>query len=132
MHFGHNVSKVNPKMMGYVHSERDDIHIIDLEKTVKKLDKACRFVRETVANGGEILFVGNETVKEEAERCNMPYLTSVPSAIFVVGELNIPIIAILDTNCDPDGVDYVIPGNDEGVRAIKLITSKIADAILNT
>jgi len=117
--------------MEYIHSERDDIHIISLEKTVEKLDEACKFVREIIADGGEILFIGNETVKEEAERCNMPYLTSVPSAIFVVGELNVPIIAILDTNCDPDGVDYVIPGNDDAIRSIQLITSKIADAVLN-
>jgi len=127
--------------MEYIHSERErtegePIHIIDLEKTVEKLDEACQFVREIIADGGEILFIGTkkqaqEVIKEEAKRCNMPYLTSVPSAIFVVGELNIPIIAILDTNCDPDGVDYVIPGNDDAIRSIQLITSKIADTILN-
>lgn len=209
VHFGHQTRRWNPKMAKYIFTERNGIYIIDLQKTVKKLEEAYAFVREIAANGEEILFVGTkkqaqESIKEEAERCNMPYVNArwlggmltnfntiklrikrlaqlkameengtfdllpkkevvklklqieklekflggitemrrMPAAMFVVDprkekiavaearKLGIPIIAIVDTNCDPDLIDYVIPGNDDAIRAIKLIAGAIADAVL--
>lgn len=209
VHFGHQTRRWNPKMAPYIFTERNGIYIIDLQKTVKKLEEAYMFVRDTAANGGEILFVGTkkqagDSVKEEAERCGMHYVNArwlggmltnfktmrtriarlnqlqkmqadgtfdllpkkeviklqleiaklekylggvkemkkLPGALFVVDsrkeknaiaearKLNIPIVAIVDTNCDPDEIDYVIPGNDDAIRAIKLISQTMANAVL--
>jgi len=209
VHFGHQTRRWNPKMARYIYTERNGIYIIDLQETVRKLEEAYRFVKETVQNGGTILFVGTkkqaqETVREEAERCGMFYVNQrwlggtltnfqtiksrlkrlaeldemeargvlerlpkkealqlrkekqklerfltgirrmdrLPSALFVIDprkekiavsearKLGIKVVAIVDTNCDPDEVDYVIPGNDDAIRAVRLITHKIADAVL--
>ncbi len=209
VHFGHQTRRWNPKMRDYIYTERNGIYIIDLQKTVKKIDEAYSFVRELAENNGTILFVGTkkqaqESIKDEAERCNMYYVNErwlggmltnfktirsrvhrlvelekmeeegrfqvlpkkevtrlmkekeklqkylggikemdkLPDAIFVVDSrkekiavkeahnLSIPIIGIVDTNCDPDEIDYPIPGNDDAIRAVKLITSKITDAVL--
>ncbi len=209
VHFGHQTRRWNPKMAPYIYMERNGIYIIDLQKTVKKLEEAYNFVRETSANGGNILFVGTkkqaqEAVKEEAERVGMYYVNArwlggmltnfrtmrgridrlaqlrkmqedgtfdilpkkevikltaeiaklekylggvkemkrLPSALFIVDprkernaiaearKLHIPVVAIVDTNCDPDEVDYVIPGNDDAIRAIKLISQAMANAVV--
>ena len=211
VHFGHQTRRWNPKMAEYIFTERNGIYIIDLQKTVKKLEEAYQFVRDTVAEGGEILFVGTKkqaqlSVKEEAQRCGMPYVDArwlggmltnfrtirrridrlnqlrkmaedgtfdmlpkkeviklngeieklekflggiqhmkkAPAALFIVDprkeriavaeakKLNIPIVAIVDTNCDPDEIDYVIPGNDDAIRAVKLIASAMASAVLES
>ncbi len=209
VHFGHQTRRWNPKMAPYIFTERNGIYIIDLQKTVKKLEEAYMFVREIAADGGEVLFVGTkkqaqDSVKEEAERCNMPFVNArwlggmltnfntiqrrikrlaqlktmeadgtfdllpkkevvklklqieklekflggitemkkQPAAMFIVDprkeriavleakKLGIPIVAIVDTNCDPDEVDYVIPGNDDAIRAVKLIAGAMADAVI--
>ena len=209
VHFGHQTRRWNPKMAEYIFTERNGIYIIDLQKTVKKIEEAYMFIRDVVAEGGTVLFVGTkkqaqEAIKEEAERAEMYYVNmrwlggmltnfktikrsvnklhslnkmtedgtfdmltkkevaarmkemgdleknlggikdmkTLPSALFVVDpkkeanavnearKLGIPVVAIVDTNCDPDEVDYVIPGNDDAIRAIKLIASVMADAVL--
>ena len=210
VHFGHQTRRWNPKMATYYRStERNGIYIIDLQKTVKKLDEAYNFVRDTAAQGGEILFVGTkkqaqESIRDEATRCGMHYVNArwlggmmtnfrtirkridrmeqlktmqedgtfdllpkkevvklelemakldkylggvknmkaLPKAMFIVDphkeriavsearKLNIPIVAIVDTNCDPDEIDYVIPGNDDAIRAVKLISGAMASAVL--
>jgi len=209
VHFGHQTRRWNPKMAEYIFTERNGIYIIDLQKTVKKVEEAYLFVRDIAMNGESILFVGTkkqaqESIKEEAERCGQFYVNvrwlggmltnfktiqgrinrlnelismeqegifdvlpkkeviklkaemeklekylggikgmkKLPGALFVVDpkkeriavlearKLGIPIVAIVDTNCDPDEVDYVIPGNDDAIRAIKLIAGKIADAVI--
>ena len=209
VHFGHQTRRWNPKMAPYIYTERNGIYIIDLQKTVKKLEEAYSFVRELAANGQSILFVGTkkqaqDAIKEEAERCGQFYVNArwlggmltnfktmrtriarlnqlqkmqaagtfdllpkkeviklqleiaklekylggvkemkkLPGALFVVDsrkeknaiaearKLNIPIVAIVDTNCDPDEIDYVIPGNDDAIRAIKLISQTMANAVL--
>lgn len=209
VHFGHQPRRWNPKMAKYIFTERNGIYIIDLQKTVKKLDEAYNFVRDIAAEGGDILFVGTkkqaqESVREEAVRCGMHYVNArwlggmltnfrtirrridrmeqinkmredgtfemlpkkevakleleleklekflggvktmdkLPKAMFIVDprkeriavsearKLNIPIVAIVDTNCDPDEIDYVIPGNDDAIRAVKLIAGAMADAVL--
>ena len=209
VHFGHHTRRWNPKMAEYIFTERNGIYIIDLQKTVGKVDEAYMFVRELAANGGKILFVGTkkqaaDAVKEEAERCGMYYVNvrwlggmltnyktirnsikrlesleamkengtfallpkkevavlekemsdlnnnlggikempGLPDAIFIVDpkkehnavleakKLGIPVVAIVDTNCDPDDADYIIPGNDDAIRAIKLISSVLADAVI--
>ncbi|MBQ8919514.1 MAG: 30S ribosomal protein S2 [Acidaminococcaceae bacterium] len=209
VHFGHQTRRWNPKMAKYIFTERNGIYIIDLQKTVKKVDEAYNFIRETAQNGGSILFVGTkkqaqEAMKEEALRCNQYYVNErwlggmmtnfktiqkrvarlrqlekmeedgtfdvlpkkevlglrhemeklnknlggikdmkkLPAALFVVDprkehiavlearKLNIPIVATVDTNCDPDEVDYVIPANDDAIRAVRLLASKMADAVL--
>ena len=209
VHFGHQIRRWNPKMKGYIFTERNGIYIIDLQKTVKKIEDAYEFVKNISAEGGYILFVGTkkqaqESIQEEAERCGMYYvnqrwlggmltnfktirkridrlhklekmeeeglfevlpkkevlnlrrekdrleknlggikdMTELPQAIFIVDprkeriaiqearKLQIPIIAIVDTNCDPDEVDYIIPGNDDAIRAVKLLTEKMADAVI--
>ena len=208
VHFGHQTRRWNPKMAEYIYMERNGIYIIDLQKTVKKLDEAYNFVRDIAANGESILFVGTkkqaqDAVREEAQRVGMYYVNArwlggmltnfktmrtridrlaqlrkmqedgtfdmlpkkevikltneilklekylggvkemkkLPGALFVVDprkehnaiaearKLHIPIIAIVDTNCDPDEVDYVIPGNDDAIRAIRLISSAMASAV---
>ena len=208
VHFGHQTKRWNPKMAPYIYTDRNGIHIIDLQQTVKYLDKAYNEMRDVAAEG-DILFVGTkkqaqESIKSEAERCGMPYVNSrwlggtltnfrtirrriarlnqlmqmredgtfdmltkkevskyegeiakfekflggiknmerLPAALFVVDtkkehiavkeaqRLGIPIFAIVDTNCDPDEIDVIIPGNDDAIRAVKLITSTMADAII--
>ncbi len=209
VHFGHQTRRWNPKMARYIFTERNGIYIIDLQKTVKKLDEAYLFVRDIAAEGGDILFVGTkkqaaDSVKEEAERCGMHFVNArwlggmmtnfntirrriqrlaqlhqmaedgtfellpkkeviklnleieklekylggiknmqkLPAALFIVDprkeriavaeakKLGIPIIAIVDTNCDPDEIDYVIPGNDDAIRAVKLIAGAMASAVI--
>ena len=178
VHFGHQTRRWNPKMAEYIFTERNGIYIIDLQKTVKKVEEAYYFVRDIAASGEDILFVGTkkqaqDSIKEEAERVGMYYvnarwlggmLTNFKTiqkrierlaqinqmeedvnnigAMFVVDprkekiaiaeakKLNIPVVAIVDTNCDPDEVDYVIPGNDDAIRAVKLIASTMANAII--
>ncbi len=209
VHFGHQTRRWNPKMADYIFTERNGIYIIDLQKTVKKIEEAYEFIKETVMEGGTVLFVGTkkqaqESIKEEAERCGMFYVNQrwlggmltnfktirkridrlhelekmreeglydvlpkkeviklnneeeklkknlsgiknmkdLPDVMFVVDprkekiavaearKLGIPVVAIVDTNCDPDEVDYVIPGNDDAIRAVKLLTEKMADAVL--
>ena len=210
VHFGHRAKKWNPKMKPYIFTERNGIHIIDLQQTLTSLEEAYELVRDTVANGGNVLFVGTkrqsqETIQQEAERATMPYvnqrwlggtltnwstirkrieqlkrfeteregdetaiiltkkerlirdrmieklqmrlgglrfMTRLPELLFIVdvrreytavkesNTLNIPIVALVDTNCDPDTIDYVIPANDDAIRAIKLLAGKIADAAL--
>lgn len=209
VHFGHQTRRWNPKMSEYIFVERNDIYIIDLQKTVKKFEQAYEAVSNIAKNGGKILFVGTKkqaqaAIKEEAQRCRMFYVNErwlggmltnfktirtritrlktlekmeengtfdllpkkevtllmnekeklerniggikemeeLPDMLFVVDSkkeeiaikearsLGIPIVAIVDTNCDPDEVDYVIPGNDDAIRAVKLIAGKIADAVI--
>ena len=209
VHFGHQTRRWNPKMAPYIYTERNGIYIIDLQKTVKKLEEAYSFVRETSANGGNILFVGTkkqaqDAIKEEAARCGGYYVNArwlggmltnfrtmrtridrlaqlrkmeedgtfamlpkkeviqhqaeiaklekylggvkemkkLPGCLFIVDprkernaiaearKLNIPIVAIVDTNCDPDEIDYVIPGNDDAIRAIRLIAATMANAAI--
>ena len=209
VHFGHQTRRWNPKMAPYIYTERNGIYIIDLQKTVKKLEEACNFVRETTANGGNILFVGTkkqaqDAIREEAAGCGGYYVNSrwlggmltnfrtmrsridrlaqlkkmeedgtfamlpkkeiikhqgeieklekylggvkemkqIPAAMFIVDphkernaiaeakKLGIPVVAIVDTNCDPDEVDYAIPSNDDATRAIRLITHCVAMAAL--
>jgi small subunit ribosomal protein S2 len=208
-HFGHQTGRWHPRMKNYIFTKRNGIHIIDLEKTAVMLDEACEFVRQVVAEGGTILFVGTkkqaqESISLEAQRCGMFYvdqrwlggmltnfatiqaridhlvrqedqlargefgrlskkevlkiqeeidklnrqmggikeMTSLPSAIFIVDpikekialaeakRMGIPVVAIVDTNCNPDEIDQPIPANDDAIRAIKLISSKIAESVL--
>jgi small subunit ribosomal protein S2 len=209
VHFGHRTRKWNPRMKPFIFTERNGIHIIDLAQTVAALDTVYNLVRDTVAKGGVILFVGTkrqaqESIQKEAERCGMPYInqrwlggtltnwktikdrinelkkleqrrdagdferltkkeglilsreivklqdrlggiremTKLPDLVYVVDVrredtavhesniLEVPVVALVDTNCDPGGVDYVIPANDDAIRAIKLLTARIADAVL--
>ena len=209
VHFGHQTRRWNPKMARYIFTERNGIYIIDLQKTVKKIDEAYAFLRETAAAGKSVLFVGTKkqaqaSIKEEAERCGQYYVNErwlggmmtnfktiqtriarlkeleqmeqdgtfevltkkevqvlrhemdklekylggikdmhkLPGALFIVDprkeriavsearKLHIPIVAIVDTNCDPDEIDYVIPGNDDAIRAVKLLTNIAAEAVL--
>ena len=209
VHFGHQTRRWNPKMASYIYTERNGIYIIDLQKTVKKLEEAYNFVRDLAASGETLLFVGTkkqaqDAIKEEAERVGMYYVNArwlggmltnfktmrtridrltqlkkmqedgtfdmlpkkeviklmgemeklekylggvkkmnkLPGALFVVDprkehnaisearKLGIPIVAIVDTNCDPDEVDYVIPANDDAIRAIRLIASTMANAVI--
>jgi len=208
VHFGHRTNKWNPGMRPYIFTERNGIHIIDLQQTVKAINVAYNIIRDSVSNGGVVMFVGTkrqaqETVRDEAMRCGMPFVTErwlggmltnwstmhqriveldrmeklfatgdiekltkkealliqreinrlnlrlsgvrtmarVPDLIFVIDVereyaavheanlLKIPVIALVDTNCDPSFVDYVIPSNDDAIRAIKLMVSKMADAV---
>ncbi|CAM3749613.1 30S ribosomal protein S2 [Alkalicoccus chagannorensis] len=209
VHFGHQTRRWNPKMDRYIFTERNGIYIIDLQKTVKKVDEAFNFVRDLAAQGGTVLFVGTkkqaqDSVAEEAERAGMYYINQrwlggtltnfetirkriarlkqleqmeedgtfdvlpkkevvllrkemerlekflggikemdkLPDALFIIDprkeriavaeahKLEIPIVGIVDTNCDPDEIDYVIPGNDDAIRAVRLLTAKMADAII--
>lgn len=209
VHFGHQTRRWNPKMAPYIFTDRNGIYIIDLQKTVKKVEEAYNFVKQVAGDGDTILFVGTkkqaqESVREEAERCGMFFVNQrwlggmltnfqtirrridrlhelekmeangtlevlpkkevaelmhekeklnkflggikdmrrLPGALFVIDprkeriavaearKLGIPIVAIVDTNCDPDEVDYVIPGNDDAIRAVRLLTGKMADAVL--
>lgn len=209
VHFGHQTKRWNPKMKEYIFTSRDDIYIIDLQKTAKKIEEAYAALKQIAENGGKVLFVGtrkqaSEATKEEAIRSDSYYVTErwlggtltnfktirrrvkrlediekmekdgtfdllpkkeviglrkeydklnkllcgiremhkLPSAMFIVDpskediaikearKLNIPVFGIVDTNCDPDMVDYVIPGNDDAIRAVKLIVAKMADAVI--
>jgi len=209
VHFGHQTRRWNPKMAPYIFTERNGIYIIDLQKTVRKVEDAYNFVRDMVADGKTILFVGTkkqaqESVRDEAQKCGMFFVNQrwlggmltnyqtirkridrlrelekmetegvldvltkkevarlmgekdklqrflggikdmkeLPGALFVIDprkeriavaearKLGIPIVGIVDTNCDPDEIDYIIPGNDDAIRAVKLLTSKVADAVL--
>ncbi len=209
VHFGHRTRRWNPKMKPFIFTERNGIHIIDLQQTIQAIDEAYAMVRDTVAQGGTVLFVGTkrqaqETIAQQAQRCGMPYVNQrwlggtltnwrtmrsrieylrdlearrdageferlpkkealklnreiealnerfgglkemrrLPDLLFIVdvrreetavreaNALNIPIIAMVDTNCDPDRIDLVIPANDDAIRAIKLIISRMADAVL--
>jgi small subunit ribosomal protein S2 len=209
VHFGHQTRRWNPKMAEYIFTERNGIYIIDLQKTVKKVEEAYYFIREVAMSGQSVLFVGTKkqaqgSIKEEAERADQFFVNArwlggmltnfktirrrierlkelmqmeqegvfdvlpkkeviklrgemeklekylggikdmkdIPGALFVVDprkeriailearKLGIPVVAIVDTNCDPDEVDYVIPGNDDAIRAVKLIAAKVADAII--
>lgn len=208
-HFGHLTGHWHPRMKSYIFTQRNGIHIIDLEQTVTMLDRACTYVRELVSSGQSVLLVGTkkqaqEIIEEETKRCGMYYvnqrwlggmltnfatiqaridylvrledrrdkgeldhlskkekmkvekeiarlnkllggfkeMTTLPGAIFIVDptkekialaetkKVGIPIVAVVDTNCDPTGIDYLIPANDDAIKAIKLICSKIADAVL--
>ncbi|HLU21876.1 30S ribosomal protein S2 [Lederbergia graminis] len=209
VHFGHQTRRWNPKMKKYIFTERNGIYIIDLQKTVKKVEEAYNFMRELGENNGKVLFVGTkkqaqDSVKEEAERAGHYYVNhrwlggtltnfetiqkridrlkaiekmeedgtfdvlpkkevvmlkkehdklvkflggikdmkGLPDAMFIIDprkeriavaearKLNIPIVGIVDTNCDPDEIDYVIPANDDAIRAVKLLTAKMADALM--
>ncbi len=209
VHFGHQTRRWNPKMERYIFTERNGIYIIDLQQTVKLIDDAYNFVREEASKGSTVLFVGTkrqaqETIKSEADRCEMPYVNQrwlggmltnyntikkridrleeieqmeedglfevlpnkevielereheklmrnlggirymdgLPDVLFITDarkesiavqeaiKLDIPIVSIVDSNCDPDLIDHVIPGNDDAIRAVKLITSTIADAVI--
>jgi len=209
VHFGHRTNKWNPKMRSYIFTERNGIHIIDLQQTVSLLDEAYEFVSEKVSQGGTVLFVGTkrqaqDAIREEAERCGMPYVNErwlggtitnwvtiqkrifelerlermrdsgqidlltkkeglmiereierldtrlhgirtmkrLPDILYVVDVMreetavheanlkDIPVLAMVDTNCDPKNIDYIIPSNDDAIRAIKLLVSKIADAVM--
>jgi small subunit ribosomal protein S2 len=209
VHFGHRTRRWNPKMARFIYTERNGVHIIDLQQTVKALEAAYALVRDIVAQGNKILFVGTkrqaqESIRQEATRCSMPYVNQrwlggtltnwrtikeridhlkslearrdagefrlltkkeglmrereieklnarlggikdmerLPGAVFVIDvknedtavreadRLGIPIVAVVDTNCDPDLIDHLIPANDDAIRAIRLMTSKIADAVL--
>ena len=209
VHFGHQTRRWNPKMAEYIYCERNGIYIIDLQKTVKGLEKAYDFVRSVAKDGGSVLFVGTkrqaqDTIREEAQRCGQFYINqrwlgglmtnfatirkrvqrmielekheadndwgdytkkeislfrkelaklekyllgikdmrALPDALFVIDprreniavmearKLHVPVISIVDTNCDPEMIDYPIPGNDDAIRAVKLIVSKMADAVI--
>ncbi len=162
VHFGHQTRRWNPKMAPYIYTERNGIYIVDLQKTVRKLEEAYNFVRQLSENGQSLLFVGTkkqaqDAIREEAGRCGQYYvnarwlggmMTNFKTMRTRVDRLNqlkkwqedgtfdklpklgIPVVAIADTNCDPDEIDYVIPGNDDAIRAIKLISSIMANAVL--
>ncbi len=208
VHFGHRARRWNPKMRSFIFTERNGIHIIDLQQTISRLEEAYEFARDVAAEGGTVLFVGTkkqaqETIAQEAGRCGMPYINQrwlggtmtnfrtirlridyllnlestksrggfdqlskkealqkerelaklehrlggiktmrrLPEALFIAdvrregiavheaNSLSIPILAMVDTNCDPDPIDHIIPANDDAIRAIRLITAKIADAV---
>ena len=173
VHFGHQTRRWNPKMAPYIYTERNGIYIIDLQKSVGKVDEAYQAVSDIAADGGTILFVGTkkqaqDAIKTEAERCGMYFVNerwlggmltnfkTIKSRVARLKEiermsedgtfdvlpkkericvqeahtLGIPLIGIADTNCDPEELDYVIPGNDDAIRAVKLIVSKMADAVI--
>ena len=173
VHFGHQTRRWNPKMAPYIYTERNGIYIIDLQKSVGKVDEAYDAVFDIAEQGGIILFVGTkkqaqDAIKQEAERCGMYYVNerwlggmltnfkTIESRIARLKEieameedgtfevlpkkericvqeahaLGIPLIGIADTNCDPEELDYVIPGNDDAIRAVKLIVGKMADAVI--
>jgi small subunit ribosomal protein S2 len=210
VHFGHQTKKRNPKMKKYIYNERNGIHIIDLQQTIKLFDESSRFVSNAAAQGKTILFVGTkkqaqDAIAEEAARCGMPFVNhrwlggmltnfqtlkrsmkkfkeleklkldgdfehfskkdaaklekkykkmeklfsgikdmeNIPDALFVIDprkeaiavaeakKMNVPVVAVVDTNCDPESIDFVIPGNDDAIRAIKLFASRVSDALLD-
>jgi small subunit ribosomal protein S2 len=139
VHFGHQTRRWNPKMAPYIFTERNGIYIIDLQKTVKKMEQEGTF---DLLPKKEVIKLKNEMEKLEKNLGGIKHMTRVPDVLFVVDPrkeknavaeakiLGIPVVGIVDTNCDPEEVDYVIPGNDDAIRAVKLISSKIADAII--
>ena len=135
VHFGHQTRRWNPKMAEYIYTERNGIHIIDLQKSVGKVDEAYKAVSDIVADGGTILFVGTkkqaqDAIANEATRCGMYFVNERWLGVQEAHALGITLIGIADTNCDPDELDYVIPGNDDAIRAVNLIVSKMADAVI--
>src|SRR5580700_6559319 len=159
VHFGHQTRFWNPKMAPFIFGERNKIHIINLEKTQPMYAEAANFIKGVIADGGKVLFVGTkrsarESIQKEATQLRremdklerslggIKNMESLPDALFVVDvghediaihearKLGIPVVAIVDTNCSPDGIDYVIPGNDDAMRAIQLYAAGIADAVL--
>src|SRR2546421_698883 len=159
VHFGHQTRFWNPKMAPFIFGERNKIHIINLERTQPLYAEAANFIKGVIADGGKVLFVGTkrsarEAIKKEATQLRREMdklerslggikgMESLPDALFVVDvghekiaiheakKLGIPVVAIVDTNCSPDGIDYVIPGNDDAMRAIQLYAAGIADAVL--
>ena len=160
VHFGHHTRRWNPKMQEYIFTERNGIYIIDLQKTVKKFEEAYNFVRELSENNGTLLYkmqedgtfdllpkkevaaMQKEIFDLEKNYGGIKTMERLPDAVFIVDpkkernavleakKLGIPVIAIVDTNCDPDDADYIIPGNDDAIRAIKLISSVLADAVI--
>src|SRR6201997_2450343 len=160
VHFGHQTRFWNPKMAPFIFGERNRIHIINLEKTQPMYSEAAQFIKGIIADGGTVLFVGTKRSarekrgkkeatqlrreKDKLERSlgGIKNMESLPDALFVVDvgheniavhearKLGIPVVAVVDTNCSPDGIDYVIPGNDDAMRAIQLYTAGIADAVL--
>ncbi len=150
VHFGHQTRRWNPKMKRYIFTERNGIYIIDLQQSLDYIDRAYEFIKETVAHGGTILYVGTkkqaqEAIAEQARRVGMPFvnqrwlggmLTNFSTvykrlhiAVNEARKLGIPVVAILDTNCDPDEVNYPIPGNDDAIRSVALLTRVVADAV---
>lgn len=208
-HFGHQTSRWHPRMKSYIFTKRNGIHILDLEQTAGLLDKACSFIRQIVAEGGHVLFVGTkkqaqESIEEESKRCGMYFInqrwlggvltnfatiqtridhlvrledqqargefnrlpkkealklgeqiaklnrqmggikemTSLPSVMFIIDpmkekialaeakRMGIPVVSVVDSNCNPDSIDYPVPANDDAIRAIRLICSKVADAVM--
>ena len=160
VHFGHQVKRWDPRMKKYIFAERNGIHIIDLQKTIAAIKDGYDEVRKVTASGKSILFVGTkkqaqQAVQKEAERCGMFYVNNrwlggikemkeLPGAIFIIDthkeqlavaearRMGIPIIAVVDTNCNPEGIDFPIPGNDDAIRAISLFTSIIANAVIES
>ena len=149
VHFGHQTRRWNPKMAPYIYTERNGIYIIDLQKTVKKLEEAYNFVRSLAEDGTFDMLPKKEVIKHlgEIEKLEkylggVKEMRKLPGALFIVDtrkernaiaeahKLGIPVVAIADTNCDPDEIDYPIPGNDDAIRAIKLIASVMANAMI--
>src|SRR2546427_214463 len=122
VHFGHQTRRWNPKMKEYIFGERNGIHIIDLQKTLKMFREAARFVSELSGQGKTILLIGTKRQAQEA--------IAEETAVREARRMGVPVVSVVDTNCNPDLVDWVIPGNDDALRAIRLFTSKISDAIL--
>src|SRR4030042_1077244 len=154
VHFGHQTRRWNPKMEKYIFAERNGIYIIDLQQTLALIEEAYNFIRDMVGNGGSLLFVGTKKQSQEAIRVRhrltklrrnlegLLNMDKLPGGVFIIDprkeniallearKLEIPVIAVVDTNCDPDLVDYVIPGNDDAIRAANLISKIIANAVL--
>src|SRR5919202_288226 len=139
VHFGHQTKRWNPKMKEYIFGERNGIYIIDLGKTVKLFREAEEFVTRLAAEGKTLLFVGTKLQKNLE---GIRGMSRLPDAVFIVDtkkekiavdearKLKIPVLGIVDTNCDPDEVDFVVPGNDDALRALRLFASKVADAVI--
>src|SRR5579885_1751819 len=149
VHFGHQTKRWNPRMKEYIFGERNGIYIIDLQKTLKMFKEASKFVQDLATDGRYELLPKKEVIKLERERkhlqanlAGIKNMSRLPDAIFVIDsnkeqiavrearKLGIPVVAVVDTNCDPSEVDYVIPGNDDALRAIRLFTSKISESIV--
>ena len=144
VHFGHQTRRWDPKMAEYIFQARNGIHIIDLQKTSKKLDEAYDFIKGQVEEGKTVLFVGTkkqaqECMKEAAIKCGMYYvdqrwlggmLTNFDTIQGRIKRLNIPVVGLVDTNCNPEELDYAIPGNDDAIRAVKLIADVMANAVI--
>src|SRR6266567_142305 len=138
VHFGHQTKRWNPRMKEYIFGERNGIYIIDLQKTLKMFKEASKFVQDLASDGKIVLFVGTkrqaqDAIAEEAQKCGAIFVIDSNKEQIAVREarkLGIPVVAVVDTNCDPTEVDYVIPGNDDALRAIRLFASKVADSVV--